>query len=503
MQPPLPFPVPDARRQEVKSAVDSACDALSADGVAPRDYVEQIAWLFFVKALDDAEKRRGAEAVAFGTAPASVVPSKLRWSAWAKGNLKEDNLFAFLTTALWPWLTGRGPDGRPLDDNPSDAVRRVRVLFSAINNEFKKPSTFARVVRQIDRLDFNAQADVAILSEIYESLLKRAAADSAGYAGEFHTQRHIIKMMVEVVKPRLGERIYDPCFGTAGFLTAAIDYLRAHTEALSGDDLDTLNQRTVYGYELRPFAFLLGSMNLMLHDVERPVIDIANTLERHSNTTPERDRYDVIVTNPPYGGNRVAKEVVGNFTHRGSAPETLFMQHIMKSLVKGGRAAVIVPEGVLFRGGPDLAVRRELVAQFDLHTILSLPAGCFRPYTGVKTNVLFFDRREDGRGTESVWYYDLTNDGFELKDTRKPIDGDQIPDFLARQATRAASERSWTVTLTKELIAKGCDLSARNPVQVAEDAHIPARELIARIRAREERINTLLDELDEMLGAEG
>lgn len=494
-------PIPESRRAEVKAAVDNACDALSADGVAPRDYVEQIAWLFFVKALDDAEHRRGAEALAFGTAPASVVPARLRWRAWAKGALKDDALFAFLTTTLWPWLTGAGPDGRALDDTPPEAVRRIRALFSAIDNGFKKPSTFARVVRQIDRLDFNAQADVAILSEIYESLLKRAAADSAGYAGEFHTQRHIIQMMVEVVRPRLGERIYDPCFGTAGFLTAAADYLRAHTEALSGDDLDTLHQRTFFGYELRPFAFLLGSMNLMLHDIERPVIDIANTLERHSNTVPEKDRYDVILTNPPYGGNRVADEVKGNFTHRGSAPETLFLQHIMKSLARGGRAAVIVPEGVLFRGSSDLAVRRELVAQFDLHTVLSLPAGCFLPYTGVKTNVLFFDRRRDGRGTESVWYYDLTNDGFELKGTRKPIEGNQIPDFLAKQRTHETSERSWSVAVTAELVAKGCDLSARNPAQQTEDAHIPARELVARIRNREERIVALLDELDEMLGA--
>ncbi|MFO0626512.1 MAG: N-6 DNA methylase [Polyangiales bacterium] len=287
-----------------------------------------------------------------------------------------------------------------------------------------------------------------------------------------------------------------PCFGTAGFLTAAADYLRAHTEALSGDDLDTLHQRTV---RAAPFAFPLGSMNPAAHDIERPVIDIANTLERHSNTVPEKDRYDVILTEPLYGGNRVADEVKGT-THRGSAPETLFLQHIMKSLAKGGRAAVIVPEGVLFRGTTDLAVRRELVAQFDLHTVLSLPAGCFLPYTAVKTNVIFFDRRKDGRGTESVWYYDLTNDGFELKGTRKPLEGNQIPDFLAKQRTREMSERSWSVAITKEFVAKGCDLSARNPAQQAEDAHVPARELVARIRNREERIVALLDELDEMLG---
>lgn len=236
---------------------------------------------------------------------------------------------------------------------------------------------------------------------------------------------------------------------------------------------------------------------MILHGIEGANLELANTLEVHDSNVAEKDKYQVILANPPYGG-KMAQELQTNFRVRSGATECLFLQHIMANLAKGGRAAVVVPEGVLFRGGPDQKVRKELLEQFKVHTILSLPAGCFLPYTGVKTNVIFFDRPQDGSGTDSVWFYDLTNDGFELKQTRKPIAGDQLPDFLAKLKGRTEGDNSWNVSVA-ELAAKGYDLSAKNPKRVDDYEHRPALELVQSIKAKESRIAELLGELESLL----
>ena len=324
------------------------------------------------------------------------------------------------------------------------------------------------------------------------------ASDSAGYAGEFYTQRHIIRAMVSVVQPNIGDRIYDPCFGTAGFLAESAEYIRANSGSLSGNDLDVLNRKTFFGVEFKPLTYLLGIMNMVLHRVEGANLEQANTLELHTANASEKNKYDVILANPPYGG-KLARELQTNFTVHSGATEILFLQHIMANLKMGGRAAVIVPEGVLFRGGPDVKVRERLLIEFDVHTILSLPAGCFLPYTGVKTNVVFFDKRDDGSGTSSVWFYELINDGFELKATRRPIGSSQIPDFLAKQVTHTHGENSWAVSV-QELEKGNWNLSARNPNRPSDPEHLPALELVQAIKYKEERVLELVSELEDLLG---
>jgi type I restriction enzyme M protein len=336
-----------------------------------------------------------------------------------------------------------------------------------------------------------------VFSEIYEGLLKDVAGDSAGYAGEFYTQRHIIKAMVEVVQPKMGEKVYDPCFGTAGFLAGASSYIRDHTKSMSTSDLKKLQNETFVGMELKPLTYLLGIMNMLLHRIEGARLEMANTLEVHSTNVPDKNKYHVILSNPPYGG-KLSREVQTNFTIRSGSTEILFLQHIMANLVKGGRAAVIIPEGVLFRGGPDAKVREKLLKEFNVHTILSLPAKCFLPYTGVKTNVIFFDRPKDGSVTKSVWFYELTNDGFELKQTRRSMEGDQLPDFLKKWKKRIEGDNSWTVPV-KEIFEKDFDLSARNPNKKDDYEHLPALELVRSIKAKEERVLELLAELEEIL----
>lgn len=478
------------RRQEVQSAVKNACDHLRADGVNPRDYVEQLAWMFFLKAFDEAEARREAESAFNEQKYQHRLPKALRWSVWSKELLtKPDELLAFVDGKLWPKLRNLGEDS---------VGQQFERIFDTVRNHCRTGTSFAKVVSQVNRLDFAAHSDIIVLSELYEGLLKDVAADSPGYAGEFYTQRHIIHAMVEVVAPQVGERVYDPGFGTAGFLVESAEYIRSHQASLGGRDLNRLQNETFFGVEQKPLTYLLGAMNLLLHGIEGAGLELANTLELHQSNVPERNKYKVILSNPPYGG-KMSRANQGNFTIPSGSTEVLFLQHIMANLAKGGRAAVIVPEGVLFRGGADAKVREKLIKEFDLHTVLSLPAGCFLPYTGVKTNVLFFDRVADGRTTSSVWFFELTNDGFELKQTRRSIAGDQFPEFIVKQKTKAPSERAWSVPVL-EIEKKGWDLTAKNPNRPEGDEHRSALELVRSVRDKEERILELLGELEGLLG---
>jgi len=483
----------DHRRQEVQQIVKNACDQLNQEGVDARNYVEQLAWLFFLKAFDEAETRREDEAAFDDKEYERRLSGEYAWSNWAKDTDHADKMLEFVDGKLWIKLTSPDPK-KGMGDDP--LAQRFRRIFDNVRNYCRRGTTFARVVQQVDKLHFSSETDVIVLSEIYEDLLKRVAADSAGYAGEFYTQRHIIRAMVEVVQPKSGDRVYDPCFGTAGFLGESADYIQRRS-TLSGPQLDALQQKTFYGMEIKPLTYLLGTMNMILHGIEGANLELTNTLEVHSQNVGEKAKYNVILSNPPYGG-KMAQEMQTNFRVRSSATECLFVQHIMANLAKGGRAGVVIPEGVLFRGGPDQKVRKELLEQFNVHTILSLPAGCFLPYTGVKTNVIFFDKPKDGSGTESVWFYELTNDGFELKQTRKPMEGNQIPDFLAKWRTREEGDNSWTVPIA-EIIERGYDLSAKNPNRKDDYEHRPALELVQSIKAKEERIMDLLNELEGIL----
>ena len=366
------------RRQEVQQAVKNACDQLNADGVTPRDYVEQLAWLFFLKAFDEAENQREEEAEFGDEVYRRRLNGEYRWTSWASRTDRPDEMLRFVDGELWPHLCNFGSRDGTGEFDADPMGEQFRRIFSSVRNHSRRGASFARVVQQVDRLHFSDQTDVIVLSELYEDLLKRVAADSPGYAGEFYTQRHIIRAMVEVVRPRVGERIYDPCFGTGGFLAEAGEYVRRTAGTLSGADLERLKQESFFGIEFKPLTYLLGVMNLILHDIEGANLELGNTLERHSANVSAKHRYHVILSNPPYGG-KLVRELQTNFTVRSGATEILFLQHIMANLATGGRAAVIIPEGVLFRGGPDAKVRERLLREFDVHTILSLPAGCFLP----------------------------------------------------------------------------------------------------------------------------
>lgn len=476
------------RRQEVQQALKNACNQLNSDGVDPRDYVEQLAWMFFLKAFDETETRLENEAVFDNGGYTRRLSGEYRWAEWSAKIERPDEMLEFVNGKLWKKLRNLGDDA---------VAERFRRVFTAVRNHSRRGVSFARVVQQINRVRFGEDTDVIVLSEIYERLLKDVAADSAGYAGEFYTQRHIIRLMVEVVQPKIGDRVYDPCFGTAGFLAESADYIRNTSQSLAAANLEKLQNETFYGMELKDRTFLFGNMNMLLHRIEGANLEMANTLEVHLANVPEKNKYDVILSNPPYGG-KMAREMQTNFTIHSASTEILFLQHIMTNLARGGRAAVIIPEGVLFRGGPDAKVRKRLLEQFNVHTILSLPSGCFLPYTGVKTNVIFFNRPRKKTGTDSVWFYELTNDGFELKQTRRPLEGEQISDFLNKWEDRIEGDNSWIVPV-EEIKKNNFDLSARNPNHKDDYEHRPALEIVRSIKAKEQRVIELLGELEGML----
>ena len=495
----------DNRRQEVQQIVKNACDQLNTEGVDARNYVEQLAWLFFLKAFDEAETRREEEAEFDDAGYERRLSGDFAWSSWASKTDHPDEMLKFVDSVLWVKLTS--PDSKDgLGDDP--LAERFRRVFSNVRNYCRRGASFARVVAQVNKLHFSSDTDVHVLSEIYEDLLKRVASDSAGYAGEFYTQRHIIRAMVDIVKPQVGDKVYDPCFGTCGFLGDSADYMRypqrnPNAKKLSGRDLEKLQSGTFFGLELKPLTYLLGTMNMILHGIESANLELANTLEIHSENIGEKEKYDVVFSNPPYGG-KMASELQTNFRVRSGATECLFIQHIMRSLAKKGRAAVIVPEGVLTQSNANEKVRKELLEHFDVHTILSLPAGCFLPYTNVKTSVVFFDRPKEANvkgkwATENVWFYDLSNDGFECKTSRKPIQGNQMPDFLLKQATKAESENSWSLTLA-EIEADGFELAARNPKREHEFDTRSLHEVLEKTYANELRIKELLEEITDIIG---
>jgi type I restriction enzyme M protein len=481
-------------RDEVRTLVKNASDDLRSDGVQPRNYVEQLTWLFFLKAFDQQEDRHEEEA-AFNDEPYKRrLTGEFAWSAWSKLTTDPKEMLTFVNDKLWSKLTSQDPEVGLGEDGLAQRFRRI---FETVKNYSRTPSIFSSVVQQVDKLDFSSQEDVDVLGLVYEDLLKDVAGDSAGFAGEFYTPRHLVNLMVKVADPQPGDGIYDPCFGSAGFLTQAVDHIRKNS-SLSGQQMEHLQSQAIGGIEFQPLSFLLGNMNLILRGIEAPNLELGNTLELHETNVKEADKYRIILANPPYGGKAGTHQQV-SFRIRSGKTETLFMQHIMGMLAKGGKAAVVVPEGTMFRGGAEMAVRKELIENFNLHTILSLPSGVFQPYAAVKTNIIFFDRpKNEGESTKSIWYYELTNDGFGLTSTRKPIEGSQVDDFLSKWKDRTEGENSWICNLD-EIIERDYDISAKNPnIENSTDERTPL-EIVESIKSNQVRIGELINEIQNVL----
>ena len=412
--------------QELQRKVWDAANLMRSAGLNTLDYIEHFTYFLFLKLLDDQERQREQADLTYRT---RLGDDRWRFYHWVQD---EPDLSGFISHQLFPHLA-QTPD-RPGVDN-SD----LRMIFADAYLLLREPEALRRVLGIVQTINLE-DYDFDIKGRVYEFLLAKMA-NEAGQLGQVFTPRHLIDLMVNLVDPQVGETVYDPASGTGGFLIRAYQHLH---DALVRDDPDNaekwrfLRQETIYGRELSPRAHKLGVMNMILHGDGHSHLHRGDSL---SASAQEPDRYDVILTNPPFGSVTVPRQDLADFPVRTRNPESLFLQHIMLSLKPGGRAAMIVPEGLLFRGGAERKIRQRLLKDFVVEAVISLPSGIFLPYTSVKADILVFRK---GGTTQRVWFFEVQNDGFKLTAAHPPIPGRSDLDVLREQwATKSETEQSW------------------------------------------------------------
>ena len=472
------------------------------------DRLPMLTWIMFLKLLDDMERVEEVNAELARTEHQPVIDPPYRWRDWAAkpDGLTGSDLLAFLTND-----EAEGPDGtkgpglfaylQQLRGGSDGARRRdvIATVFQGFSNRMESGYLLRDVLNLIDGIHFDVSEEVQTLGRLYETLL-REMRDAAGQNGEFYTPRPVVRFMVEVTDPQLGEVVLDPACGTGGFLTEAFAHLmrQVKTEA----DGATIQERSIRGGEAKSLPYLLGQLNLLLHGVHVPRIDWGNALRHRLSEIGEDQRVDVILTNPPFGGEEEAG-ILNNFPDDRRTTETalLFLQVIMRRLKRGsgGRAAVVVPNGTLFGDGVCARIKAELLEQFNLHTIVRLPPGVFAPYTAIPVNLMFFDTSGP---THSIWYYEQPlPEGRRRYTKTAPMVYDELGPCVAWWRIRATNEYAWQVDATK-LVQRddagrvtGCNLDARNPHQRGSEDHRTPLEIVDAIIDVERRGGKIVDEL--------
>lgn len=476
-------------RAQLSSLIKSARDIMRKDAGlnGDLDRLPQLSWILFLKTYDDLERRREADAVLERKPYKSVIPEPYRWRDWAEdeneGATGED-LLKFVNDDLLPAL-------RELSG--TDEKLKVAEVFKETFNRMLSGYLMRDVVNLVDNIHFQSQDEIFTLSHLYESMLKEMR-DAAGDSGEFYTPRPVVQLIVDRVKPKLGERILDPACGTGGFLVEAYEVLKAQMK--SADDQRVLQNESLFGVEKKPLPYLLGTMNLLLHGIENPNIRRDNALKTPLKEIGEKDRFEVIVTNPPFGGEEEAG-IQLNFPEATRASETalLFMQFVMRSLKPGGRCGIVVPNGLLFGDGVAARVKAQLLREFNLHTVVRLPEGVFAPYTSIPTNILFFER---SGSTNKIWYYEVPARDGRRYSKSKPMQYLEFTDCIAWWDKRTENEFAWLVSADK-VLENNCNLDIRNPNQVSDIEHLPPHVLSQSILEKETKIIEIMKEINRLL----
>ena len=462
------------------------------------DYIEQTSWLLFLKYLEDLEAERQMAAELKGRPYRPIIEEGHRWCDWAAlrrddGSPDRDrmltgpDLIAFVNDSLFPYLQGF----RERADGPQTIEYKIGTIFQELKNKFRSGYSLHEALEQIDALQFKGQDQKHELSELYEAKIRRMG-NAGRNGGEYYTPRPLIRAMIRVIDPRPGETIYDPACGSAGFLCEAYEYLRHRSGTLSTGQLGRLQTRTFYGREKKSLAYILGTMNMILHGVEAPDITLDNSLTENLADIRQKDRHDIILANPPFGGKE-RKEVQQNFPIKTGETAFLFLQHFIKRLKAGGRAAIVIKNTFLSNSdNASKSLRRELLDSCNLHSILDCPGGTFLG-AGVKTVVLFFEK---GAPTQKIWYYQL-DPGRSLGKTN-PLNDQDLEEFVELQKTRADSERSWTVP-AGDLDEGSCDLSVRNPHLPAEPPLRHPQEIFADMERLGRESHAALAKIQELL----
>lgn len=462
--------------------------------------IEQLAWMFFLKILDDRE----AEEELLEDDFRSPLPDQLRWRNWAADDegMTGDALLEFVDNKLLRHLKG-------LAASTDKRAAVIRSAFDDANNYMKNGTLMRQVVNKINEIDFNNSKDRHLFGDVYEQILRDL--QSAGNAGEFYTPRAVTQFMVQQTAPQLGEKVLDPACGTGGFLTAVIDYIRDETKQVKKPKDEEKLQAAIHGVEKKHLPHILCTTNMLLHGVDVPSqIRHDNTLSRPLRDYGPKDRVDVIVTNPPFGGQE-EDGIELNFPKAFQTRETadLFLVLIMHLLKPGGRGAIVLPDGTLFGEGVKTRIKERLLGECNLHTIVRLPNGVFNPYTGIKTNLLFFTKGpKDAKDlTKDIWFYEHPYPpGAKSYNKTKPIRIDEFdaekkwwgkPDTKGGFKGRKASELAWKVSAA-EIKENGFNLDIKNPHTVDTGLGDPD-ELLAELESIRTASRQTLDQLKSEL----
>jgi type I restriction enzyme M protein len=431
-------------------------------GVATElDYVEQTSWILFLKYLNDLEEDRKTEAALSGKSYNYIIAPEFRWNIWAVPKTKDGkldhnlaltggDLTDFVDQKLFPYLK----KFKSQAEGPNTIEYKIGEIFAELKNKIQSGYTLREILNIVDTMRFRSQKEKYELSHLYESKIKNMG-NAGRNGGEYYTPRPLIKTIVKVVAPKIGDRIYDGAVGSAGFLIESFEYLK-NSRDLTTKDVEILQNKTFFGKEKKSLAYIIGIMNMILHGIDAPNILHTNTLAENISDIQEKDRYDVVLTNPPFGGKE-RKEVQQNFPIKTGETAFLFLQHFIKSLKAGGKAGIVIKNTFLSNtDNASVSLRKLLLESCNLYTVLDLPGGVFAG-AGVKTVVLFFEK---GSGTKKIWYYQLNLER-NLGKTN-PLNEKDLEEFVNLQKTKLNSPNSWTVDI-KDVDQKTFDLSVKNP----------------------------------------
>jgi type I restriction enzyme M protein len=493
--------------QQLGSLIKSARDIVRKDkGLnGDLDRLPMLTWIMFLKFLDDLEQIRETDAKLAGKRFRHTIEPPYRWRDWAAkpDGITGDELIAFVNNE-----EARGPDGkkgpglfaylRSLQGaNGGDRRDVIATVFKGTVNRMINGYLLRDVVNKVHGIHFTSSGEIHTLGHLYESMLKEMR-HAAGDSGEFYTPRAVVRFMVAVTDPRLGETLLDPACGTGGFLVESFEHLRKQCKR--AEHYAVLQSESLLGGEAKPLPYLLAQMNLLLHGLETPKIDPLNSLRIALKEIGDRDRVDIILTNPPFGGEE-ERGILSNFPEDKQTSETalLFLQLIMRKLrrpPKPGRAGVVVPNGTLFGDGVCARIKEELLKDFNLHTIVRLPNGVFAPYTSIPTNLLFFDRSGP---TKDVWYYDQSlPEGRKNYTKTQPIQFEEFADCIAWWHKRKENDRAWKVPAA-DIQKNGCNLDIKNPRGKVDFEHLPPEQLVDDILKKEQRIAEIMGEIKTVL----
>ena len=460
------------------------------------DYVEQTSWVLFLKYLDDFEKDKHAEAELSGKKYKQIIALEYRWEVWAAPKVKNgkldhhkaltgDDLKDFVDHKLVPYLK----KFKTSAESPDNIQYKIGEIFNELKNKIQSGYNLREVINLIDQLRFRSHAEKHEMSHLYEDKIKNMG-NAGRNGGEYYTPRALIKTIVKVVDPKIGDRIYDGAVGSAGFLVEAFEYLK--TKKLSTKDIETLQKRTFYGKEKKALAYIIGTMNMILHGVEAPNIIHTNTLSENIDDIQEKDRYDIILANPPFGGKERA-EVQQNFPIKTGETAFLFLQHFIKSLKAGGKAGVVIKNTFLSNtDNASVSIRKLLLESCNLHTVIDLPGGIFTG-AGVKTVVLFFEK---GVGTRNIWFYQLNLDR-NLGKTNA-LNVKDLAQFVEMQKTKANSESSWTIHVS-DIDKNTFDLSTKNPNKKEEASLRQPKDILKEIKELDSESASILSSIMELI----